>query len=163
MKTLTEKLSYIQGLCEGLELDGTTKEGKVLLAVVELLDELTDTVSQLDSDIDEIYEEIDAIDEDLTDVEDALLYDDEDEEESCSCGHHHDEEDEDEDMSEFYDEENPIYEITCPNCGEVVCMDEDMLFSPDCACPNCGTPFEIEMDEDECDCEDGCNCGCDHE
>ncbi|MBP0979951.1 MAG: hypothetical protein J6Q18_00140 [Oscillospiraceae bacterium] len=120
MMSLTEKLAYIQGLCEGLALDDTTKEGKVLLAVVELLDDLTDTVSQLDSDVDQIFDELDAIDEDLTDL---------------------------------FDEENPLYEITCPKCGEIVCMDEDMLFSPDCACPNCGTSFEIEFDE-ECDCEE---------
>ena len=174
MMSLTEKLAYIQGLCEGLALDDTTKEGKVLLAIVDLLDDLTDTVVQLDNDIDQIFDEIDAIDEDLTDVEDALLYDDEDEEDDdcccgghghhhgdheCKCGHHHhdDEEDdeweEDEDLSDLYDEENPLYEITCPKCGEIVCMDEDMLFSPDCACPNCGTSFEIEFDED-------CDCGC---
>ncbi|MBR5521575.1 MAG: hypothetical protein IKU54_06220 [Oscillospiraceae bacterium] len=170
--SLTEKLAYIQGLCEGMELDGTTKEGKVLLAIVDLLDDLTDTVSQLDNDIDQIFDEIDAIDEDLTDVEDALLYDEEDEDEDdCGCGHHHhhhggcgcgchDDEDEewedDEDLTDLYDEENPLYEITCPKCGDIVCMDEDMLFSPDCACPNCGTTFEIEFDE-ECDCED-CDC-----
>ena len=172
MMSLTEKLAYIQGLCEGMELDGTTKEGKVLLAIVDLLDDLTDTVSQLDNDIDQIFDEIDAIDEDLTDVEDALLYDEEDEDEDdCGCGHHHhhhggcgcgchDDEDEewedDEDLTDLYDEENPLYEITCPKCGDIVCMDEDMLFSPDCACPNCGTTFEIEFDE-ECDCED-CDC-----
>ena len=178
MMSLTEKLAYIQGLCEGMELDGTTKEGKVLLAIVDLLDDLTATVSQLDNDIDQIFDEIDAIDEDLTDVEDALLYDDEDEDDDddedechcghhhhhhhgeCHCGHHHDDEDEwddeewdDEDLTDLYDEENPLYEITCPKCGEIVCMDEDMLFSPDCACPNCGTTFEIEFDE-ECDCEE---------
>ena len=210
MMSLTEKLAYIQGLCEGLALDDTTKEGKVLLAIVDLLDDLTDTVVQLDNDVDQIFDEIDAIDEDLTDVEDALLYDDEDEEDDdcccgghghhhhhgdheckcgchddeeddeweedddcccgghghhhhhgdheCKCGHHHDDEEddeweEDEDLSDLYDEENPLYEITCPKCGEIVCMDEDMLFSPDCACPNCGTSFEIEFD-DECDC--GC-------
>ena len=174
MMSLTEKLAYIQGLCEGLALDDTTKEGKVLLAIVDLLDDLTDTVVQLDNDVDQIFDEIDAIDEDLTDVEDALLYDDEDEEDDdcccgghghhhhgdheCKCGCHHDDEEddeweEDEDLSDLYDEENPLYEITCPKCGEIVCMDEDMLFSPDCACPNCGTSFEIEFDED-------CDCGC---
>ena len=175
MMSLTEKLAYIQGLCEGLALDETTKEGKVLLAIVDLLDDLTDTVVQLDNDVDQIFDEIDAIDEDLTDVEDALLYDDEDEDEEdgcccgghghhhhhgdheCKCGCHDDDEDEewedDEDLSDLYDEENPLYEITCPKCGEIVCMDEDMLFSPDCACPNCGTSFEIEFDED-------CDCGC---
>ena len=178
MMSLTEKLAYIQGLCEGLALDETTKEGKVLLAIVDLLDDLTDTVVQLDNDVDQIFDEIDAIDEDLTDVEDALLYDDEDEDEEdgcccgghghhhhhgdheCKCGCHDDDEDEewedDEDLSDLYDEENPLYEITCPKCGEIVCMDEDMLFSPDCACPNGGTSFEIEFDED-------CDCGCEKE
>ncbi|MBQ3008063.1 MAG: hypothetical protein IJD80_00615, partial [Oscillospiraceae bacterium] len=76
--------------------------------------------------------------------------------EDCGCGCHDDEDEEewdDEDLTDLYDEENPLYEITCPNCNEVVCMDEDMLFSPDCACPNCGTSFEIEFDE-ECDCEE---------
>lgn len=154
MMSLTEKLAYIKGLCEGLELEGTTKEAKVLLALVDLLDDVTDTVSQLESDVDQIFDEIDAIDEDLTDVEDALLYDDEDEDDEeddcgCGCGHHHDDEGE-----EWDEDEDPIYEITCPNCGEVVCMDEDMLFSPDCACPKCGTSFEIDFDDEEC----GCGC-----
>lgn len=165
MMTLTEKLAYIKGLAEGLAIDETTKEGKVLLALVDLLDDVTTAVSDLESDMDQVYDELDAIDEDLTDVEDALLYDDEDEDwddDDCGCGHHHhghgccnhdEDEDEDEDLTDLYDEENPLYEITCPKCGEVVCMDEDMLFSPDCACPNCGTSFEIEFDE-ECDCED---------
>lgn len=181
--SITEKLAYIKGLCEGLGLEETTKEGKILLAIVDLLDDVTETVSDHDADIDQIFDEIDAIDEDLTDVEDALLYDDEEEEEDecchhhgphhgshhheeCGCHHHHhdedewddeewdEEEDEDEDLTDLYDEENPLYEITCPNCGEVVCMDEDMLFSPDCACPNCGTSFEIELDEEDCDCEE---------
>ncbi|MEG1782106.1 MAG: hypothetical protein RR253_02530 [Oscillospiraceae bacterium] len=151
MMSLTEKLAYIKGLCEGLELEGTTKEGKVLLALVDLLDDVTDTVSQVESDVDQIFDEIDAIDEDLTDVEDALLYDDDEDydEDECDCGHHHGD-DEDEDWNE---DEDPIYEITCPNCGEVVCMNEDMLFSPDCACPKCGTSFEIDFDDEDCDCD----------
>ena len=136
MMSLTEKLAYIKGLCEGLELEGTTKEGKVLLALVDLLDDVTQSVSQVESDVDQIFDEIDAIDEDLTDVEDALFdEDDEDEDDDCCCcGHDHD------------DCDGEIYEITCPKCGEVVCMDEDMLFSPDCACPACGTTFEVDFD-----------------
>ena len=42
-----------------------------------------------------------------------------------------------------------LYEITCPNCGEVVCVDEDMLASDDLTCPNCGTKFEVDFSEDE--------------
>ena len=81
------------------------------------------------------------------------LMDDEDE---CDCcGHDHDDD-------ELFD--GGIYEITCPKCGEIVCMDEEMLFSPDCGCPNCGTSFEIDFDGVEC-CEDEeeCCCGHDHD
>ena len=40
MMNLTEKSAYIKGLTEGLELDKTTKEGKVIAALLELVDEL---------------------------------------------------------------------------------------------------------------------------
>ena len=83
MMTLTEKLAYIKGLAEGLGVDETTKEGKVLLALVDLLDDVTTAVSELESDMDQAYEELDAIDEDLTDIED-FLWEDEDEDD-CDC------------------------------------------------------------------------------
>ncbi|MBQ7006358.1 MAG: hypothetical protein IJN59_00865 [Oscillospiraceae bacterium] len=160
--TLTEKLAYIKGLAEGLGVDETTKEGKVLLALVDLMDDVTTAVSELESDMDQAYEELDAIDEDLTDIED-FLWEDEDEEDECDCC---DCDDDDcdccdcEDDDELFD--GGIYEITCPKCGEIVCMDEDMLFSPDCGCPNCGTSFEIDFDGVEC-CDDEDCCCHDHD
>ena len=155
--TITEKLAYIKGLVEGLELDGTTKEGKVLLALVDLMDDVTQTVSQLESDVEQAFDEIDAIDEDLTEIEDYLWEDDDDcdcdcdcDDDDCDCGcHGHDDED-------LFD--GGIYEITCPKCGEIVCMDEEMLFSPDCGCPNCGTSFEVDFDGVECCDDEGCGC-----
>lgn len=162
MMTLTEKLAYIKGLAEGLGVDDTTKEGKVLLALVDLMDDVTTAVSELESDMDQAYEELDAIDEDLTDIED-FLWEDEDEDDDCDCC---DCDDDDcdccdcEDDDELFD--GGIYEITCPKCGEIVCMDEDMLFSPDCGCPNCGTSFEIDFDGVEC-CDDEDCCCHDHD
>ena len=166
--SVTEKLAYIKGLCEGLSLEGDTKEGKVLLSLVDLLDDLTLEVSELNNDVMQVFEELDAIDEDLSDIEDALLYDDEDEyddddedededeyDDECGCGHHHHDDDE-----EFF------YEVTCDKCGEVVLMEESALLDPNCACPNCFEKFEIEF-VDECDCGDDCECGddcdCDHD
>ena len=164
MMTLTEKLAYIKGLAEGLGIDGATKEGKVLLALVDLLDDVTTAVSELESDMDQAYEELDAIDEDLTDIED-FLWEDEDEDECDCCDCDCDDDDECdccdcEDDDELFD--GGIYEITCPKCGEIVCMDEDMLFSPDCGCPNCGTSFEIDFDGVEC-CDDEDCCCHDHD
>ena len=37
---LTEKISYIRGLCDGLELDESKPEVKVLNAIVDLLDDI---------------------------------------------------------------------------------------------------------------------------
>lgn len=131
---LKEKVAFIKGLMEGMEFDVTTKEGKILNAVVELLDQMADSVVQIDEDVDQLYDEVDALSEDLEDVE------------SCVYGDEDDDEDEDD-----YDEEYEagLYEITCPNCGEVVCVDEDMLADENLACPNCGTKFEVDFSEEE--------------
>mgnify|MGYP007119922242 CR=1 FL=1 len=45
---LTEKIAYIKGLAEGLELDTTTKEGKVLNAIIDLLEDMVDEIDAID-------------------------------------------------------------------------------------------------------------------
>ncbi len=45
---LTEKAAYIRGLIEGLDVKDDSKENKILLAIVDLLDDLTLTVSDLE-------------------------------------------------------------------------------------------------------------------
>ncbi len=142
---LTEKTAYLKGLADGLDIDTSSKEGKLLKAIVELLDEVTATVTTLDDDVDQIYEELDAIDEDMDDLEE-YIFGDEDEDFD---------EDDDEDEE---DEDELYYEITCPKCGETVCVDEDTITSEDLACPNCGTEFEVEFED--CDCESDCCDSC---
>ena len=93
MMTLTEKLAYIKGLADGLGVDETTKEGKILLALVDLMDDVTTAVTELEGDMDQAYEELDAIDEDLTDIEEFLWEDDEDECDCCDCDDEWDDED----------------------------------------------------------------------
>ena len=127
---LTEKAAYIKGLMEGLDLDADKKEVKLIKALVDLVDDLALTVTDLDEDLDQVYDELDAIDEDLTDVENAVFEDEEDED-------------------EFSDEDGDMYEITCPACGETVCVDEDTLMSDNLSCPACGEKFEIDLDGEE--------------
>ena len=45
---LTEKISYIRGLCDGLELDESKPEVKVLNAIVDLLDDMAFEVSDME-------------------------------------------------------------------------------------------------------------------
>ena len=115
---------------EGLDLDASKKEVKVLNAMYDLLDDLALTVTDLDSDIDQVYDELDAIDEDLSDIEDVVFDEDEDE---CDC-----------DCCD-----GDTYELTCPACGATVEVDEDTLLSDDFRCPACGEKFEIDFDEDD--------------
>ena len=142
---LTEKSAYIKGLAEGLELDKTTKEGKILAALLELVDEMANDVTdiqqdimEIDDDLDYLNEYIEEIDEDLQVVEDFL-------DEECEL----DEEqldDEDLDEDEFDDEE--YYEIDCPSCGETICFDQDL--NPDTlTCPACGEKIDCVVEDDD--------------
>ena len=40
MMTLNEKASYIKGLCDGMELDTASKEGKVISALLDLVSDM---------------------------------------------------------------------------------------------------------------------------
>ena len=46
--TICEKVAYIKGLAEGLELDANDKNTKVLNAIIELLEDMALTVEDLE-------------------------------------------------------------------------------------------------------------------
>ena len=49
---LKEKVAYIKGMMEGMEFDTATKEGKLLAAVVDVLEEMAKEVTNIDEDGD---------------------------------------------------------------------------------------------------------------
>ena len=140
--TITERASYIKGLAEGLGIDDSTKEGKIINALIGALEDMALTVSDLEAEIDELSEQVDTIDEDLGSLEEDY-YDLDDE---CSC-----EECSDEDAEDYLD--GDLYEVCCPTCGDTVCIDSDMLEEGQTTCPNCGELLEFDLEEDNCDCE----------
>jgi len=153
---LTEKTAYLKGLADGLDYDKETKEGKLIAALIDLVDELATAVTDLQNDIEEIDSDLDylndyieEIDDDLETVENFL--DDEDEDCDCDC----DCEDCDGDceccdcdcdFDEGEDEE--FYEIVCPSCGETVCFDQE-LDPENLVCPACGEKFGCIVAEDD--------------
>jgi hypothetical protein len=92
--TTSEKVAHLKGVMEGMEYDTTTKEGKLLSLIVDILDDLTIEVAEIEDDLDTLYDFADELDEDLGDVE-ADLYGDDDYDDEFD-----DEYDEDEDMPE---------------------------------------------------------------
>lgn len=136
--TLTEKVAYLKGLVEGIGVDETTSQGKITKAILDVLDDMAFTVSDLEDSTSELYEELEAIDEDLGALEDEF-YGEEDDDDDCCC-----------------DCEDDIYEVVCPNCNEEICIDSHILEEGEIECPNCGELLTFEIEDDDCCC--GCDC-----
>lgn len=133
--TVTERVAYLKGLTEGLDLDTSTKEGKLLTAIIDVLDDLAFEVSDLQEVVGELGEQIDMIDEDLDGLEE-IVYDEEnyDDDDDCDCD---------------CCEDGDLYEIVCPSCGDSIYLDEDMVEEGEMDCPNCGEHLEFDFDEDD--------------
>ncbi len=132
MSYLTEKMAYIGGLAEGLDIDETTKEGKLLMALVEAISDIADEIDEIEEYQDEMQAQLVGVDEDLAEIED-IFYEDED---------------------DF--EEDDEFSVECPNCGDLIYLDLETL--EDCdkiTCPGCNEEIEIEFD---CDCENCSDC-----
>ena len=142
MSNLTDRVSYIKGLAEGLKLDTETNEGKLIGKILELLSDLTAEVEALRSDYNDLDEYVEAIDSDLSDMED-LVYDEDGEDEDDGFD---DEEDEEEDDGE----DGNLVEYTCPHCGEEMTFEVDSFdFDEDYLCPNCHQPLFPEAPDDD--------------
>ncbi len=129
--TVIEKVSYLKGLAEGLGLDESNKTDKLIQAIIDVLDDMALTVSDMEDHAAEIEEQVNEIDEDLGDLEE-YVYGDED------------------------DEDDAFYHVTCPECGEEICIDESMFDQDYINCPACGEKLEFDFG---CDCDDeDCDC-----
>jgi hypothetical protein len=130
MRYLLEKVSYLRGLADGMELDQSTKEGKLLLNIIDVMEEFAEVMHEMDEDINDIDEFVDVIDQDLSEVEEEVF-------------------------GEFDDDfDFDIDEVECPECGETIYTDLDSFCDEksnmELECPNCGCV--IEMDKCECGC-----------
>ena len=143
--TLSEKSAYLKGLLDGLNLSTETAEGKMIAGIVDLLQDVTSTIADLEENALAVSDELDEIEEDLDAIEEFLMDEDEDEE---------DEEDDDYDFVDDEDEdfeydEDITYEVTCPTCGEVLQLDEETILQESTNCPKCNELLEFDFDEDD--------------
>ena len=129
---ISEKVSYIKGLAEGMKLDDATNEGKLLLAILDALTDIAYQLEEMDADLNDMAEVVGDIEESLGDLEEEVYGDGE-------AGHHCDCGCEDEDM----------YEITCPKCENSIVVDFDVIAAGEILCPNCGEPLEFDLSEIE--------------
>ena len=132
MSKLTDRISYLQGLAEGMKLNPEKDSHRLILGILDVLGEVGVSFEALAESHGELSEYVEAIDEDLADLE-ADLYDDEDEDAA------------EDDVEEF---ESTI-EYECPHCGATVEIDPDEVdFDEDAICPQCGKELFPELPEE---------------
>ena len=125
--TISEKVAYLKGLAEGLNLDTEkSKEGKLISVMIGILEELAMSVEDLEENALNLGEEIDVLSDDLADVE-GVVYDEE----------------EDEDYDDDW------FEVECPTCGADILVDSDDLANGEVECPGCGARYAMELTDDE--------------
>ena len=125
--TISEKVAYLEGLAEGLNLvTEKSKEGKLISVMIGILEEVGLSIEDLEENAHALGEEIDALSDDLADVE-SVVYD---------------EENEDEDFDDDW------FEVECPNCEEPLVIDDKALADGFIQCPNCQTKFSLDLSDD---------------
>ena len=130
MKGLKERVAYLEGLAEGMDL-GKSKEGKLISEFLGVLEDMVDYIDAVAESQEDLESYVESMDSDLSDLEDDFYGEEED--------------------------EDDFVEVTCPNCGEEVCFDSDILYDEDLievTCPACGAVVFVNGDEDADDLDD---------
>lgn len=127
--TISEKVAYLKGLAEGLDLDTEkSKEGKLISVMIGILEEVAMSIEDLEENDLDLGEEIDVLSDDLADVEEIVFGDDFDEDE----------------------DEEDCFEVGCPNCEEPLIIDDEALAEGMIQCPNCEEKFSLDLSDDTC-------------
>ena len=131
--TISEKVAYLKGLAEGLNIDTEkSKEGKLISVMIGILEEIGLSIEDLEENTVALGEEIDAISDDLSDVESVVFEEDDEDDDGCCCG----------------DDDDDFFEVECPNCEEPLVIDDEALAAGEIQCPNCETRFSLDLSDD---------------
>jgi uncharacterized coiled-coil protein SlyX len=125
---IIEKAQRLRELAKEME-DVSPAAITMMGAAFELIEELAQGLSAAQEELETLTEQVDDLDDALEELcED--VYGDEDEDET--------------------------FEVECPNCGELIQIDEGILEEGSITCPGCNENLEFDLgcDCDGCDCED---------
>ena len=123
--TISEKCAYLKGLAEGMNLDASSPEVKLINSIIDILGDVADAIDEIDEDLETLNDYAEELDEDLGAIEE-LLYDDDDYDCDCDCC-----------CDDDCDCDEDLFCEICPKCGEQICFDETVN-PDDLVCPNCG-------------------------
>lgn len=117
MGFVKEKVAYLHGLTKGLEVNEQSSEGKLLVNIIDVLDDFAEEFESITDAHEDLEEYVTTIDEDLTELEDEVY-------EDSSCV------------------DDDYVEVECPTCHDQVAFEADVLHDDkdiEITCPSCGT------------------------
>lgn len=123
MDTLRTKVAYLKGLAEGLGVEKTGQEGRLVVEIISVLDDITLELSHLKEAQRDIEKYLDALDESVGELEDDYWGLEED------C------------IGSDVDNDDDFIEVECPSCHETVFFEADILEDDSMdqiSCPQCG-------------------------
>ena len=123
--TVSEKVTRIQSLYDGLGLDRkTSAEARILSEVLDVLRDVGLQLDGIDTDMDRLNGELDALEGAVFDAEDGDGFDGPDSLDGDSL-------------------------IPCPNCGEELLVDDEVLAAGVVDCPVCGGRFALSFEDED--------------
>lgn len=136
---LSNKVNYLKGLMDGLNIDDSTPEGKVLNVIADILEDMALTVEDVADEADATVDAIEDIAEEISDLEDYVGccgddFDDECCDNDCCC-------------DDDFDDDEEMYECVCPTCGESIMLGESIIETGEVDCPNCGEHLEFDFSD----------------
>jgi len=134
VRDISEKVSYLQGLSEGLNISDGNPQGKIISGILSVLEDISGTLAEVRSELNTVREYIESVDDDLFELEENIK------------------------------KEQDVIEVKCDNCGEELVFDADVMDDEDVIeiiCPRCNEvvfvndgsfdfeygDFEDEMDD----------------
>jgi len=115
VEDLKKKVAYLQGLAEGLDVSGDSRQGRIINGILDTLAGLSDALGTVEAEGKNLEEYMELVDQDLAFLEDQYY------------------------GTEGLDE--GLVEIDCPACGEPLTVESEWLVDSDemeITCPTCG-------------------------
>ena len=147
MSDLSKKAAYLKGLADGMKLSEKSDEGSIISKLLDVIDEMASELDDVSAFCDSAASELDVLEDTVKDMGLCIgeLYDMNDDNGAIA-----DTAPDDDSILDSYGEDDGLFEIHCPECGEDVIVDFDMLDEQNnIICPNCQHEIELEFDVDD--------------
>ena len=138
--TITEKIAYLKGIAEALDLNAGDKKDQLILSMLDAMNDMALSISDFEAGLDELGAQVDEIDEDLGAVEEEFYGLDDYDDCDGDC----------ENCDEECDFDDDCVEAISPQCGAEITIGVDALESEEeIVCPECDAKLEFELVDDD--------------